>query len=347
MEGPQGDDWLRSGHNSTVFAGDVPPYAGTQTVISQLRYVATCSQLTTVRNPAECCTILPGDSDVAVWMHQVLPFGSSGSVWSYIRVADALCFLSIVLLWPAAAHFVDDQGFQGVHRSMGYQMKEAKAKPPLGVDWVVAQDAVEASPGLARVSKIEATISQALAQDSLTSAEAAKLAGKLGFATSWMFGSVGRAFLRPLFVRQHTSPTGLSRPFRSSLKVLRSLKPVRIPLQPSSMPVAVLYADACVTLTGHRRPANKWLPEALPLQALQVADNAESSPSGRRCQAGCSWDWQRPRPTSSGWRCWPKCWHWSQYDPKKVATSCAFVITWRRSTPFAKATPRTSASPRS
>ena len=246
-------------------------------------------------------------------MHQVLPFGSSGSVWSYIRVADALCFLSIVLLWLAAAHFVDDffgcenhesadhgfQGFQEIHGSMGYQMKAAKAKPPsakitlLGVDWEISNDAVEASPGQGRVSKIETAILQALRQDSLTSAEAAKLAGKLGFATFWMFGSVGRAFLRPLFVRQHgspTSPAGLSRPLRSSLtcllRVLRSLKPVRIPLQPSAMSVAVLYADAYITLTGHRRPANKWLQGALPLQALQVSDNGwgavYSSHSARR-----------------------------------------------------------------
>ena len=322
----RGDDWLRSGHNSTVFAGDVPPYAGTQTVTSQLRYAATAGQprlfavdhegayrSLPVRHPPECCTILPGDPEVAVWMHQVLPFGSSGSVWSYIRVADTLCFLSIVLLWLAAAHFVDDffgcenhesadhgfQGFQEIHGSMGYQMKEAKAKPPsakitlLGVDWEISNDAVEASPGQGRVSKIETAILQALHQDSLTSAEAAKLAGKLGFATSWMFGSVGRAFLRPLFVRQHgspTSPIGLSRPLRSSLtcllRVLRSLKPVRIPLQPSAMSVAVLYADAYVTLTGHRRPANKWLQGALPLQALQVSDNGwgavYSSHSARR-----------------------------------------------------------------
>ena len=180
-------------------------------------------------------------------------------------------------------------------------MKEAKAKPPsaeitlLGVDWEITEVAVEASPGRARVSKIESTISRALEQDSLTScaAEPAKLAGKLGFATSWMFGSVGRAFLRPLFVRQHgspASPIGLSRPLRCSLtcllKVLRSLRPVRIPLQPSAIPVAVLYADAYVTVTGHRRPANKWLQEALPLQALQVADNGwgavYSSHSGQR-----------------------------------------------------------------
>ena len=113
-------------------------------MISQLRYVATTGQprlfavdhegayrSLPVRKPSECCTILPGDP-AAVWMHQVLPFSSSGSVWSYIRVADALCFLSIVLLWLAAAHFVDDffgcerlesadhgfQGFQGIRASI-------------------------------------------------------------------------------------------------------------------------------------------------------------------------------------------------------------------------------------
>ncbi|CAE7618166.1 ftsH [Symbiodinium pilosum] len=163
--GPFGTAWLRANSKEE---GDVPPYAGTQTVISQLRYVATTGQprlfavdhegayrSLPVRKPSECCTILPGDP-AAVWMHQVLPFSSSGSVWSYIRVADALCFLSIVLLWLAAAHFVDD--FFGCERLES------------------ADHGFQGFQGI---------------RDSLTScaAEPAKLAGKLGFATSWMFGS--------------------------------------------------------------------------------------------------------------------------------------------------------------
>ena len=115
------DDWLRSGHNSTVWASDAPPYEGTPTIVAAVRRVAKRStpELSAVdhegayrnfpvRSPAECATVLPEEGDERVWLHQVLPFGSSGSVWSYIRFADAVCFLSVALLMLAAAHFVDD-----------------------------------------------------------------------------------------------------------------------------------------------------------------------------------------------------------------------------------------------
>ena len=190
------------------------------------------------------------------------------------------------MLWLAAAHFVDDffgcegdllshtgfHSFQHLRRTLGYKMKEAKAQPPaaditlLGVDWEIRSTEVRASPGAARVQKLLKTIGEILQQDRLTQEQAAKLAGKLGFVSSWMFGSVGKPFLRPLFVRQHAtaaSPLGLSRSLKASLvaitKLLRHLKPVSIPLQPSQARVSVLYADAFVTVTGSRRPANQWL----------------------------------------------------------------------------------------
>ena len=41
------DDWLRGGHNSTVWAADCPPYQGTPTVASCIRRVPKTSDLTT------------------------------------------------------------------------------------------------------------------------------------------------------------------------------------------------------------------------------------------------------------------------------------------------------------
>ena len=116
------DDWLRSHHNSTVSASDAPPYMGAPTVVSG---AVTCSNMfesapvlaavdhegayrgMPVRSPTECGLVLQG-SPPTLWSHFALPFGSVGSVWGYLRVADVVSFLSIVLLITFAAHYVDD-----------------------------------------------------------------------------------------------------------------------------------------------------------------------------------------------------------------------------------------------
>ena len=176
------------------------------------------------RDPRECCTVLPGESEGSVWQHTVLPFGATGSVWAYLRVADAICFLSVVLLWLAAAHFVDDffmvegselapegfKSFHDIHAALGFRMKKAKEKPPaaqqtlLGVEWSVGNECVLASAGSERIRKIQLLI--ILASGEMSQQMAAKLAGKLGFVTSWVFGQVGEALLKPLYARQHGLP---------------------------------------------------------------------------------------------------------------------------------------------
>ena len=116
----RGDDWLRSGHNSTVWASDTPFYMGAPRIVAAARHCAQKSvphlaavdhegayRALPVRDPEECYTVLPGEEAGSVWQHMVLTFGATSSVWAYLRVADAVCFLSIVLLLPATA-FVDD-----------------------------------------------------------------------------------------------------------------------------------------------------------------------------------------------------------------------------------------------
>ena len=329
VQGPKvrrADDWLRSGHNATVWAGDTPPYQGTPTIISGIRRVARSSspELSAVdhegayrnfpvRSPLECATVLPEEGDERIWLHRVLPFGSSGSVWSYIRFADAVCFLSISLLMLAAAHFVDDfykfesaktskpafASFQKLRRIIGTKMKEAKAKPPdrkqtlLGVEWTISDDELLASPGPSRIEKLVARIKEVLAADALSPQEVAKLAGKLNFTCSWVFGQAGTALLKPLFARQQSGihkPTSLSSSLRSALKELQKLlpelKPVRIPLRPQDVQVCVLYADAYINIAGSRRAANRWLKQGIPHDVLQESSNGWGAiflpPSGRR-----------------------------------------------------------------
>ncbi|CAE7672356.1 unnamed protein product, partial [Symbiodinium sp. CCMP2456] len=152
------DDWRRSGHNSTVFVKDTPPYAGTQTVLNLVQAAADIGDPTLaaldhdgayralpVRDPKECFVFVPSQDEPSVFQHLVLPFGGTGSVWSYLRVADVICFLTITLAFIPAAHFVDDYFYS---------------------EWC----------------------GQSLTTASQLGREAAHLAGKLNFVCSWVFG---------------------------------------------------------------------------------------------------------------------------------------------------------------
>ena len=106
------DDWRRSGHNSTVFVLDSPPYAGTQRVLTSVQAAAqygppvlaaldhdgACRALP-VRNPDECFVFVPSEEGPQVFQHLVHPFGGTGSVWAYLRVADVICLITLVTYW--------------------------------------------------------------------------------------------------------------------------------------------------------------------------------------------------------------------------------------------------------
>ena len=52
--------------------------------------------------------LVPDQGQPSVFKHLVLPFGGTGSVWGYLRIADIVCLLTITLVLIPAAHFVDD-----------------------------------------------------------------------------------------------------------------------------------------------------------------------------------------------------------------------------------------------
>ena len=49
-------------------------------------------------------------------------------------------------------------------------------------------------------------VERRLAEGTLTAGAAAKLAGRLSFASQWCFKRLGRAMLRPMFAQQHSPP---------------------------------------------------------------------------------------------------------------------------------------------
>ncbi|KAJ9438887.1 hypothetical protein DIPPA_32504 [Diplonema papillatum] len=129
----------------------------------------------------------------------------------------------------------------------------------LGLIFLIDGDGVHVSLSEPRKEKLVFVLKGVLARDSLAPGEAASLAGKLGFASSSLFGKVGRVPLQPLFRRANASSTyrdfKLGRELRVSLQwwvdVLRSEVRVfqkSIPLHPVSPDTGtrcVLFTDAC------------------------------------------------------------------------------------------------------
>ena len=158
------------------------PYQGALNIVSCVRHVATtvgkpmlaaadhegAYRSLPVREPNECFTLLPGNPKDCVWKHTVLPFGATSSVWAYLRVADVICFLAVVMLMLLSSHFVDDfylcepqehaqqafECFSRIHSSLGFKMKVESKITLLEVCWEIGPDSVRASAGSERVHKL-------------------------------------------------------------------------------------------------------------------------------------------------------------------------------------------------
>ena len=109
---------------------------------------------------------IPEDQGPQVFRQLVLPFGGTGSVWAYLQITDKICFLTLVLVFLPAAHFVDDfyysqpsrtassgfSSFCSIQSLLGVTTKESKAQKPiptstlLGVAWNILKDSITAGP---------------------------------------------------------------------------------------------------------------------------------------------------------------------------------------------------------
>jgi hypothetical protein len=164
----RGEDWRRSGHNSTVTADDAPyhhtidHYIEVTRQLRQLRdeysraspenssllvwghdHEGAYRQLP-VREQSQCYLLLHTPQGPTLWRHAALLFGAVSSVWAYNRVGDILVLLARVLLKTPAVHFVDDyggvepdttadsafSGFSNLNKRLGFKMKPSKEQPP-------------------------------------------------------------------------------------------------------------------------------------------------------------------------------------------------------------------------
>ena len=286
------EDFRRSGHNSTVVASDVPHHHDIKTFVDlALTDFGTqeCAMVWAqdlngayrqfpVRDPDDCYCVLMTPHGPILLRHHAMTFGAVSSVWNFNRAADAFTFLSRRLLATAVGHYVDDfigveptssvhsgyDQFTRLTRVLGLRMKEKKALSPAasqkvsGIVLTIETEQVTLAPHQDRCAKTPTTIQKAIQSNVLQSEVAHKLAGKLVFLTSTLFGQLGRAALQPLYARAHgLSQEGhgdqLNGPLRSALMTLQNLlqeiQPRVIPRKMQE-PVVVIYSDAYFVLEG-------------------------------------------------------------------------------------------------
>ena len=298
------EDFRRSGHNATVIAHDVPHHHDIRT-FTELALATPPGEEASlvwaqdldgayrqfpVRDPTDCYCVLMTPGGPVLLQHHAMTFGAVSSVWNFNRAADSIMFLSRRLLGTPLGHYVDDfigvepaplvqsgfSEFTRLMRTLGLRMKERKALAPaaqqkvLGIIMHIKEDKIILSPHPDRCQRACKTIQTALDTNMLSSDLAHRLAGKLVFLTSTLFGQLGKAALQPLYARAHGLSEGdhsgqLNGPLRSALLTLRGLlqviKPREILRQPNQ-PVVVIYSDAYFVIDGQTHsPGSSSIPK--------------------------------------------------------------------------------------
>ena len=295
------EDYRRSFHNSTIEAYDAVPHDDIQKYVELARAysrqrslckfwaqdLASAYRQFPVKHPEHCYTVLNTPNGPLLFRHRALPFGSSASVWSFNRAADALTYLARRMLLVTTGHYVDDwaaaeqedsvqsgyHAFESIFQCLGLRMKPKKAQPPqhtqkiLGVEIIVDEKNVTLRPHANRVKKVSGLIESALTNDHLDPDQAQRLAGKVLFLSTTMFGQIGRPALQPLYGRafheQHKGAacnhlnSGLRAALTSLQLWLSSPKDRTIPLSSSTLP-AVLYTDAFFEAGQQVPPQSRW-----------------------------------------------------------------------------------------
>ena len=149
-----------------------------------------------------------------------------------------------------------------------------------GVYIQVEADRVSVKPDPKRLSKLQASVRQALEQDSLSPDAASRLVGKLQFLCSTLFGRVGQPLLHPLHSRaacatasQDSLNSGLRSAMRCILSLMEHAPSKVIPLV-GSQDVSVLYADAYFELGDNRWQVHSPnIPKRWPLDRIHRCKN--------------------------------------------------------------------------
>ena len=204
------------------------------------------------------------------FIHLALPFGPRAAVVNYNRVGQAVTGLLQLMFMLPCDSFFDDYWlvaplhliqrifdmFGAVHALLNLEIKTEKDLPPTFVGELLGHVVdLSALPytlynSERRKAGIIAMVEDALRSGRLRPRIAGELAGKFAFACTALYGRVGRAALKPVYERQHSSAFArkLSPQLRAALLCILDIvhnAPSRVVL-PSyfgSRPVTLAYTD--------------------------------------------------------------------------------------------------------
>jgi len=154
-----------------------------------------------------------------------MPFGSMGSVLAWFRVASALKVITRRLFELVTLWYVDDVQqvettssartgkyvFQSVMKLLGWELDGAKSQAmarkatALGCEVAVLKQSIVWSLTQEKAERWYAELEACLEADEMPSEEAGRFAGRLQFGAERVFARAGRAAIRPLYWRQHSS----------------------------------------------------------------------------------------------------------------------------------------------
>ena len=280
---PRGEDWQRSGHNRACQMNDQPYHHTPDHYISLAQHTARYSAQTQLvwghdhdgayrqlplDDPETAYVLLQTPHGPTLWHHHVLLFGSAASVWAYNRFGDVLTHISRCLCGIPVVHYVDDYGsinserdaqssfltFAQLNSILGFHMKPSKEQKPAKehkIQGVIIQchaDKISVRPCPNRIQRLLQELHNHLHTDSMSPEQARRLAGKCSFTTTHLFGRVGRAPLRALYDKSHSTTSTLNTHTRTAIISLREILahclPKTVPLQPQPRPTTIIYTDA-------------------------------------------------------------------------------------------------------
>ena len=228
----------------------------------------------------ELADLLVFDMDDLEWVivrQYALPFGAVAAVYGWERVGAALTGILKKKVGIPFFRYVDDlftalpeklaaqarKSLEDIIQACGFALAPGKTEGPsailtiLGILVTIGDNSINLKPDPAKAQKWKGEIDAALKGNELTPGEAQKLAGRLNFATSTLFGKVGKAHLRPIYHRAHAAQRKhhSSRLYPSLKKCLKWWKKllnlpnlnVDINFEQQARPIKLLYTDA----TGH------------------------------------------------------------------------------------------------
>ena len=241
-------------------------------------------------------------------------FGFGTAVLNFNRFPHLMCAMARVLFAVPCAHFFDDyvivdaaaggasgqEALAEAHALVGQELEPKKRKPMASGNVALGQhvdvsrahvdQTVTVSPLRQRCRNILAALRAARQRNHLSTGEAARVRGKLGWVLSAAFGRVGRAATQPLTEREYALP-GTDRSWSAALDGMLEFYEVLLGEDaegslrlPSLVVSAVRWAGRPIVVYSDamfRRVGGRWASSADPSLAADLLRDARGRPFSR------------------------------------------------------------------